>query len=87
MLAIYLIVNLIFHRPKILTKHTAKKISTLVIITFACNLFWLVPVIQALTTDRISQGNRFVASEESGGFVTYGIVHENVDELSRTKRT
>ena len=83
MLAIYLIVNLIFHRPKILTKHTAKKISTLVIITFACNLFWLVPVIQALTTDRISQGNRFVASEESGGFVTYGIVHENVDELSR----
>ena len=86
MLAIYLTVNLIFHRPKILSKHTAKKISSLVIITFACNLFWLVPVIQALTADRTSQGLGFVASvpsEESEGFVTYGIVHENVDQLSR----
>jgi hypothetical protein len=83
MLAIYLAVNLIFNRPKILSKHTAKKISILVIIAIACNLFWLVPVIQALTTDRISQGLRFVASEESEGFVTYGIVHENVDQLSR----
>src|SRR5919108_1943066 len=51
MLIIYLIVNLIFHRPKILSKHTAKKISLLAMITIACNLFWLVPVIQALTTD------------------------------------
>jgi hypothetical protein len=83
MLAIYLAVNLIFHRSKILTKHTAKKISILVIITIACNLFWLVPVIQTLTTDRISQsaGDR-LSSEESEGFVSYGIVHENVDQLS-----
>src|SRR5215211_924637 len=36
MLAIYLAVNLIFHRPTILSKHTAKKISILVIITIAC---------------------------------------------------
>jgi hypothetical protein len=85
MLAIYLTVNLIFHRPKILSKHTAKKISILLTITIACNLFWLVPVIQTLTTDtdRISQGLGNLSSEESEGFVTYGIVHENVDQLSR----
>src|SRR5215217_2258839 len=85
MLVIYLIVNLIFHRPHILSKHTAKKISIIVIITIACNLFWLVPVIQGLNTDtdRISQGSGLVFSEESEGFATYGIVHENVDQLSR----
>jgi hypothetical protein len=83
MLVIYLIVHLIFHRPQILSKHTAKKISILMIITIACNLFWLVPVIQALNTDRISQGSALLSSEESETFATYGIVHENVDQLSR----
>ena len=87
MLVIYLIVNLIFHRPQILSKDTAKKISILVIIAIACNLFWLVPVIQTLNTDIISlgasAGPALVSSEESEGFTTYGIVHENVDQLSR----
>jgi hypothetical protein len=81
MLVIYLTVNLIFHRAKILSKPAAKKISILVIISIACNVFWLVPVIQALTTDRIAQG--LVSYEISQGFVTYGIVQENVDQLSR----
>jgi hypothetical protein len=83
MLVIYLIANLIFHRPLILSKHTAKKISILVIITIACNLFWLVPAIQALNPDRISQGSALLSSEESETSATYGIVHENVDQLSR----
>src|SRR5829696_798691 len=72
MLAIYLIVNIIFHRPKILSKTAAKKVSILVIITIACNLFWLVPVIQGLTTGRLLQD-----------VVSYGTVQENVDALSR----
>jgi hypothetical protein len=83
MLAIYLTVNLIFHRPKILSNHAAKKISILVIITIACNIFWLVPIIQALTTNTMLQGSGFISSEESEGFVNYGIVDENVDQLSR----
>jgi hypothetical protein len=83
MLAIYLISNLIFHRQKILSIRTAKKIGILIVITVACNLFWLVPIVQVLTTDRLSQGTGVLYSEGSQGFVTYGIVQENLDQLSR----
>ncbi|MDQ3839878.1 MAG: hypothetical protein M3297_11485 [Thermoproteota archaeon] len=73
MLVIYLIVNLFFHRSLILSKSTIKKISVLVIIIIACNVFWLVPAIQALiTTNGISAEN-----------VSYGLVEENVELLSR----
>jgi hypothetical protein len=76
MLAIYLTVNLIFHRPKILSKPAAKKISILVIISIACNVFWLVPAIQPLTTDGISQGVPYYE-------FPYGLVEENINQLSR----
>jgi hypothetical protein len=83
MLITYLIINLIFHRPKILSRLAVKKIAIVAAVTLACNLFWLVPVIESLTTGSISQGVGFLTSETSEGFVTYGIVHENIDELSR----
>ncbi|MGE5661694.1 MAG: hypothetical protein ACM3X1_05550, partial [Ignavibacteriales bacterium] len=83
MLIIYLAVNLIFHRSTILSKYAAKKIATLVIVITACNFFWLVPVIQLLTADSMSQGMEFLNFEPSEGFVTYGVVEENVEELSR----
>jgi hypothetical protein len=83
MLIIHLAVNLIFHRSTVLSKYAAKKIATLVIIITACNLFWLVPVIQLLTADNMSQGVGSLNFETSEGFVTYGIVQENVEQLSR----
>jgi hypothetical protein len=83
MLIFHLAVNLIFHRSTILSKYAAKKIATLVIVIATCNLFWLVPVIQLLTADSMPQGMEFLNFETSEGFVTYGIVEENVEELSR----
>ena len=74
MLAIYLIVNLFFNRSLILSKLAIKKISVIVIISIACNLFWLIPAIQVLiTTNGIS----------AEGIVKYGLVEENVGILSR----
>jgi hypothetical protein len=83
MLIVYLIVNLVFNRSATLSKLTAKNIAFLTVVILACNLFWLFPVIQSLIVDGISQGFGFVTYEISQGFVTYGIVHENVDQLSR----
>ena len=83
MLIIYLVISIVLNRSAILSKPAVKKIALLTAVTLACSLFWLFPVIEALTTDRISQGFGFVTYEISRGFVTYGIVHENVDQLSR----
>jgi hypothetical protein len=74
MLAIYLTVNLFINRSLILSKLAIKKISVLVIIGIACNLFWLIPAIQVLiSTNGIS----------AEGIVKYGLVEENVGILSR----
>lgn len=83
MLIIHLVANLIFHRPTILSKYAAKKIAAIVIITTACNLFWLIPNLQFLTAYNMPQEAEFLNYETSRGFVTYGIVQENVDQLSR----
>jgi hypothetical protein len=73
MLVIYLTVNLFFNRSLILSKPAIKKISVLLLIIIACNVFWLVPAIQALiTTNAMSEG-----------IASYGLVEENVDRLSR----
>lgn len=84
MLAIYFIVNLVFHRPKIVSKYAAKKLGIILITIIACNIFWLLPVLQTLlAADSMSQGTSFLNYETSQGFATYGIVQENVDQLSR----
>src|SRR5215212_3881109 len=83
MLIIYLIITLVLNRSAILSKLAIKKIAFLTAVTLACSLFWLLPSIEALITDRISQGFGFVTYDISQSFVTYGIVHENVDQLSR----
>jgi hypothetical protein len=83
MLIIYLIINLVLNRSAIVSKLAIKKIAFLAIVTLACNLFWVFPVIEVLAADRISQGFGFVTYEISEGLATYGIVDENVDQLSR----